>query len=226
MALDSFIRRVAPLLGIQTTRSLVSKNLLAGGSVLELGCGRDSTVLACGIDVTYLGVDAHPPYLESIAAKFPPIPGKREYVTSLFENLDFERRSFDQVVLIDVLEHLTFDEGSALLDRIESWARISILLKTTNGFVPQGQMDGNVYQRHLSGWNPQDLLSRGYSLFGLSGMKVLRRNLALDTWSDDLSLSMRFRPRKVWLGVAGLSQILTYKFPSAAFELYAVKRLM
>lgn len=218
-------QNLAPKCGVHTTASLLNRFLIRSGSVLELGCGRDSTVLGCRPDIDYVGVDAFKPYLDAIATKYESTHRRREFILGLFDELVFPRHSFDQIVLIDVLEHLNKSDGSVLLEKASYWGRGSVLLKTTNGYVPQGQMDGNVHQRHLSGWEIAELESRGYAVYGLSGMKRLRRNLSLDTWSDDLSLSMRYRPRKMWLGLAGLSQIYTLRFPQKAFELFAVKNL-
>ena len=215
----------APAVGVRTTASLLQRYLEPEGKVLELGCGRDSTVLRIYPHIDYVGVDAHLPYLQILASSPNFSPTSASLLHSAFSDLNFSEGEFTQVVLIDVLEHLEYDDGVDLLSQLERWCTHSIVLKTTNGFVPQGEMDGNAYQSHLSGWTVDDLQSRGYHVHGLSGWKLLRRDLALDTWTDDLSMSMRFRPRPLWLFLAGFSQLFAYHKPRSAFELFAVKVL-
>lgn len=212
-------------MGVSTTASLLERYLEPEGKILELGCGRDSTVLRIHPHINYVGVDAHLPYLQILSSSPNFSSVSAELMHSAFSDLSFAENEFTQIVLIDVLEHLEYDEGEALLIQLEKWSSNSIILKTTNGFVPQGEMDGNSYQRHLSGWSVDDLVSRGFKVHGLSGLKWLRRDLALDTWTDDLSMSMRFRPRTLWLFLAGISQLFTVNRPRSAFELFAVKKL-
>jgi hypothetical protein len=216
---------VAPAVGISTTASLLKRYLKPEGRVLELGCGRDSTVLRIYPHINYVGVDAHLPYLQILASSPDFSASNAELIHSVFADLTFDEDEFTQIVLIDVLEHLEYHDGEKLLRQLEYWCSDSIILKTTNGFVPQGEMDGNAYQSHLSGWTVDDLLSRGFEVYGLSGWKWLRRDLSLDTWTDDLSMSMRFRPRSLWLFLAGISQLFTSNRPRSAFELFAVKEL-
>jgi hypothetical protein len=74
-------------------------------------------------------------------------------------------RSVDTVFLLDVIEHLPRDEGHTLLQECERVARQQIVLFTPLGFLSQeyGEGDedawgfhGGRWQRHLSGWCPDD----------------------------------------------------------------------
>lgn len=71
----------------------------------------------------------------------------------------------DTVFLIDVIEHLTKDEGEVLLRRTESIARQQIVIFTPLGFVAQHSLEGGKdawglsgadWQEHKSGWKPED----------------------------------------------------------------------
>lgn len=74
-------------------------------------------------------------------------------------------QSVDLISMIDVIEHIDKVEGRELLAACERVARRQIVLFTPLGFVPQdyesGEQDawglqGVEWQRHLSGWEPED----------------------------------------------------------------------
>lgn len=74
-------------------------------------------------------------------------------------------KSIDTIFLIDVIEHLSKDEGMMLLRRTEGIARKQIVLFTPLGFVAQHTLEGGKdawglngaeWQEHKSGWLPED----------------------------------------------------------------------
>ena len=75
------------------------------------------------------------------------------------------QESVDSVFLIDVIEHLTKEEGEVLLRRTEKIARKQIVIFTPLGFVAQHTLEGGKdawglngaeWQEHKSGWLPED----------------------------------------------------------------------
>ncbi len=73
--------------------------------------------------------------------------------------------SVDTVFLIDVIEHLTKEEGEVLLRQTEAIARQQIVIFTPLGFVAQHTLEGGKdawglngadWQEHKSGWLPED----------------------------------------------------------------------
>ncbi|MCC5629686.1 methyltransferase domain-containing protein [Nostoc sphaeroides CHAB 2801] len=77
----------------------------------------------------------------------------------------FAANSVDTVFLLDVIEHLTKDDGVSVLVHAERVARKQIIVFTPLGFMPQtvheGEKDGwglggASVQEHLSGWVPED----------------------------------------------------------------------
>jgi len=83
-------------------------------------------------------------------------------------------RKFDLVSAYGVIEHLPKSEGWKLLEKCEQLSSKYVIMETPNGFVEQGPEFGNPYQRHLSGWFPEDFQGVGYQVFGTSGTKYLR----------------------------------------------------
>jgi hypothetical protein len=70
----------------------------------------------------------------------------------------------DTVACIDVLEHMTRDDGMAAVEQMKRLARGQVVIFTPLGFMPQdggSDMDpwgyqGQRWQQHRSGWTPDD----------------------------------------------------------------------
>jgi hypothetical protein len=95
-----------------------------------------------------------------------------EYILGDVRKGTFEHR-FDVVVMSNVIEHLSREDGMGLLQRVESLAARLVYIETPNGFREQPDLDGDPAQRHLSGWFPHDFEGRGYTVLG-SGIRGLR----------------------------------------------------
>lgn len=130
----------------------------------------------------------------------------------------FGLNQVDCVVCIQAIEHLTKEDGFRLLESVEHLSKKLVIFETPNGFVEQGAINGNVHQIHLSGWAPEDFLSRGYSLLGTSGMKFLKKNY------DKGSYKLDIRGMKI-LDVLLSRVLLLQVFPKLNYNLYAYKVL-
>ena len=190
-------------------------------SVLDLGCGPSSPLAYCTNIQYSVGVEAFIPYLEQTKRK----QIHTEYLCSKIEGLDFREKSFDAVIMIEVLEHLPANIGFEILKKAEQWARKKIIVSSPNGFVPQKEIDGNPFQKHLSGWDYKTMQGLGFKCRGLAGLKYLRQEVENDVMGDDLMTSIRFWPKPFWFLVAASTQVVTYYKPSWAFELFSVKYL-
>lgn len=190
--------------------------------MLDLGCGPDSPIQYCHSVRYSVGVEPFSPYLKR--SKLKGIHSK--YLNAKIEDIKLPSKSFDAVVMVEVLEHLTKDDGLKALKKAERIARKKVLITTPNGFVSQGRLDKNILQRHRSGWSVSELEALGFKVYGLSGLKHLRSDAEKNSMGQDITVSIRFRPRLFWFGMATLSQSLTFYFPELAFELFAVKRVV
>jgi len=63
---------------------------------------------------------------------------------------------YDVVLLIDVIEHFTKEEGLRLLDSTLRHSRYVIVTSPISDY-PQGAICGNVHECHISSWGPSDL---------------------------------------------------------------------
>ena len=195
-------------------------------TVLDLGCGPDSPLQYCeGIKYS-IGVEAFKPYLfQSQKRKI-----HTKYLGKKIEDLTFSPRSFDAVIIIEVLEHLPRELGEKTLEKASKWARKKVIVSTPNGYFPMDNVDKNSWQKHRSGWVVKDFLKRGFVCHGLAGMKILyfRENQVKSMVSEsenNLYANIRFEPKKLFYILNSLLQIVSYYFPRTSFELFAVKRL-
>lgn len=188
----------------------LKKELEGCETVLDLGCGRSSPLRYC--PVTYsVGVELFEPYLEESKK----MKIHNEYILADIKKVEFKPKSFDCVIALDVLEHLTKKEGAELIKKMENVAKKKIIIFTPNGFSRQDEYDEDKLQIHKSGWTVDEFKKRGYEVKGINGWKPLRKEKA----------EFRFRPRIVNLLLSDLTQKITYHLPRSAFQLLAVKTL-
>lgn len=190
-------------------------------SVLDLGCGPDSPLQFCPNIEYKVGVEPHVPYLQQTKAK----QIHQVYLEDKIEHLNIPPKSYDAVVLIEVIEHLTKEEGLSVLEKAETWAKHKVIITTPNGYIRQKALDENPLQEHLSGWTVKDFKDRGYKVKGLAGAKYLRKEAEHDSMDDSILATIKWEPKLFWFGLSALSQIPFYHAPDQAFELMAVKKL-
>jgi len=179
-------------------------------SILDLGCGWNSPVRHCDAPFK-VGVELFDPYLEE--AKKNKI--HNQYIKADVTEVEFKPRSFDAVVMADVLEHLTKEDGYKLLKKMEIWAKKKIIILTPNEFIENDLFNGNRLQEHRSGWSVDELKKAGFKVRGCNGWKPLKGKATL----------LKYKPWIFWETISRLSQEITYFFPKLAWHLYAVKEL-
>ena len=206
---------------IPTLDSELDRNLRDCSTVLDLGCGPKSPVGALKHLTTRVGVEPFGPYLELAKSRCT----HDQFHQKLITELDFEPRSFDAVIMIDVIEHMTEEDGLNALRLAEKWARKKVIINSPNGYIPQKSLDGNPLQEHKSGWSYSQMKELGYVSRGLAGPKWLRQEVEAETMGDDLLTSIRFRPKIFWFIVATLFQPIVFRYPKFAFSLMSVKSL-
>ena len=127
------------------------------GEVLDVGCGR-------GVSYRYakriVGVDIHLPSLKKARKICEDVVH-----ADARHPLPFKGGSFDTVVAVEVIEHLTKPDGHKLLSEMERVSRHKIILSTPNRYFPWKQREER--QQHKSHWKPSDFKKLGYKVRGI-----------------------------------------------------------
>jgi SAM-dependent methyltransferase len=206
-----------------TTVFCLRKKLSDCETVLDLGCGPSSPLQYCKNIQYSVGVETFPAYLEKTKRR----KIHSNYMEIRVEEVDFPEKSFDAVIMIEVLEHLPEKIGYEILRKAEKWARKKVIVSTPSGFLPQEAYDGNPFQKHLSGWDVKKMESMGFQCWGLSGLRFVRQTnpTQISANQDDFMASIRLRPKFFWFVIATLSQFFVYYFPERAFEIFCAKEI-
>jgi len=183
-------------------------------TVLDLGCGKSSPLKFFSADLKYsLGVDSFGSYLEE---------SKKQGIHSDYLQADIfsacekmADKSFDCVIALDLIEHLTKNQGLKLIREMERLARRKIIIYTPNGFFSQEDFDYNQAQKHLTGWTVEELKNSGFKVKGMSGLKYFRRGF----------MGKALRPKIFWQFLASASQPLVFFIPQLSHQLLCIKVL-
>ena len=160
-----------------------------------------------------VGIDIFAPSLEKSKKK----KIHNEYYKINYSQAEeiFKENSFDCVLASDFIEHLEKEDGYKLLEIMERLAKKKVIIFTPNGFLPTGEYEGNPWQVHKSGWTVEEMRKKGYNVYGINGLKDLRKGLA----------KIRFKPRLFWLIISNISQYYTKNNPKKAFHILCIKDL-
>lgn len=189
------------------------KNLRGCRYILDVGCGISSPLRFLKGDIYTIGVDGYKLDLD-MAKKFG-THNEYKLIDALSINKHFQNKSFDAVLLLDIIEHFKKDRGYELIAKAERIAKKKIIIVTPNGFLPQQSKNGDL-QEHLSGWDCEDMRQLGYSVAGLLGLKQLRGEYH----------NLRYYPKIFWGIVSELTQhFYICRHPEKACSLFCVKNL-
>jgi hypothetical protein len=92
------------------------------------------------------------------------------YFGNALEVLPKLEHRYDLILLIDVLEHFSHDQGLKLLEYCQQRAK-SVIVSTPKRFLKQKDVFGNVFETHQSWWKESD-----FRLPGLFKKKFFVRN--------------------------------------------------
>ncbi len=182
-------------------------------TVLDLGCGPSSPIRPFSKRFYSVGVDAFSNYIK--ISKKHRIHNSYQLMNIMDIDKKFKPKSFDGVILIDVLEHLDKESGKIILKKAERIAKKKIIISTPNGFAAQSLYDKNPLQLHRSGWTPQELKNRGYCVNGLLGLKWMRGEYG----------TIRCKPWVFWILVSFVSEFYVWNRPEKARQLFCVKNI-
>ncbi len=206
---DAIQKKRAPSLNYVTFRRRLSSIVSGYDSLLDIGCGADSPL--AGVDVTStIGLDIYPKCVS--AARQNRTHDLIIQSTASEAEKIFGTGSVEAVAALNVIEHMTREEGFKLLADIERIASKLVIIMSCVGWMDQDAFDGNPWQIHKSAWVPDDFRKRGYLVFGEYGMRYCR---------DD-KFSLR-RPKAIWQFISLYSQGKAYYNADKAQSFIALK---
>lgn len=146
-------------------------------SLVDVGCGRGIVGALCRIyrePGRLVGIDIHEPYLDSCRQLNLYDECNRWDLRRL--PLPFGDKEFHVCACVEVLEHLPRHASEALVDELERIGQ-RVVITTPNIFLRQPAFDDNPHQEHLSQWAVRDFRRRGYTVYGVGGLRVFGRSL-------------------------------------------------
>lgn len=207
-------RADARLFGVEFAKfdRLLKRELIGHGeTLLDVGCGSGSPLYMVKDAMRRsVGVDIHlPSILDARSRRL-----HDAYICADVLRLEttIAPRSFDCVASIDVIEHLTVEQGERFLRVLEGLARKRVVIFTPNGFLPQPAAPDNSHQLHISGWSAATMQKLGYQTYGVNGWRPLRGMYAKPR-----------RPRWLTHRLALLTEGWFESRPAGAFQLLCVK---
>jgi len=192
------------------SNTILKRELSGCDTLLDLGCGHHSPIQRFNIPFT-VGIELFDRSLQESKRK----GIHSQYVKADIRRLEFKPRSFDAVIAIEILKHLTKQEGYELIDRMEKWARKKVVLTTPNDYFLQNDYYDNPLQEYRSVWSVKEIRKLEFKVFGLNGWKRLR----------GYKSQIKYEPVLLWRLISALTQKVTYYCPKLAFELLAVKKI-
>jgi ubiquinone/menaquinone biosynthesis C-methylase UbiE len=140
-----------------------------GESLLSLCCGIGLELH--GLNTTDItGVDICKPYLDHM----PHTNVKKVLMDAKSYILQAPDKSVDVISFIDGLEHIDKEDGKIILEECKRVARKHVLVFTQIGYLRNepvnawGIEGGDIYQRHVSGWEVSEVEAFGYKLIAQS----------------------------------------------------------
>lgn len=188
-SIDESMFKLSPKLPF-TRMNIVCREIAkysTGGTLLDLGCGdgRAMKLIAKKINgnFKFTGLDAFQSAIN--CAKEQQIY-ETLIVANIKDNLPFGEKSFDVVVLLEVLEHLSKDDGKKLLVTMESIARKALILSTPacldrkrRGTVEEDiayytelNKDKPQEMPHISIWTPEEYEKYGFKVMRANGIHI------------------------------------------------------
>ena len=145
--------------------------LLGCRTVLDVGSGVSHTLRLMGVERA-VGAEGYLPSLEKARSQ----KTHHDYVQCDVRDISkhFQPGQFDACIAMDVIEHLTKEDGLKMIADMERIAGKRAVFFTPCGFLPQGNTEKGDLQVHLSGWEPAEMEKLGYRVIGLLGPKTLR----------------------------------------------------
>ena len=153
-------------------------------SILDIGCGNGVTFIPLKENVCYVGIEANPQRIVSFKKELHKNKISEDNKFFLIHNFSdgnilFVKDSFDCVVLLDVIEHLSKENAEMLLKNIEVVAKKMVIIFTPLFFLEQESINDlsfdKRYDTHKCGFDSKEFEDKGYVVELFDGDKSHKR---------------------------------------------------
>jgi ubiquinone/menaquinone biosynthesis C-methylase UbiE len=152
--------------------------------MLDIGCGKGKWGFLARLNAQFLvkeppekivGCDIFLPYLRFVNS----LAGVYNAVVLCDARfLPFKGKVFDVVIVAELLEHLTKEDGKKVFTESERVSKRRIIVTTPQYPLPQTTLDGNIHQKHITRYTADELKKRGFKVYGV-GLHVWRYDLPI-----------------------------------------------
>lgn len=134
--------------------------------VLDLGCGLGIAGELLNPKKThhFTGIDFFQPYLDICKSN----GYYNQTIKADLVKMRLTKKSYDVVLLLQILEHLTYTQAKSLIERVEKVTKDCIIVSLPNGDCRQEEYDYNKLHIHRSTWTPVTLKALGFKVYGQS----------------------------------------------------------
>lgn len=161
-----------------------------GGWMLDVGCGSHGQIADIVGRFNSVGVDIFRPNVETSKSIYD------HGVVADARHLPFANSTFNFVTSIEMLEHLSKQDGDKALSELERVAKFLVVITTPIRDAAHHDYYGNPFEERKYVWSPDELRSKGYTLRG-KGIRWFTG----DRWW--LSLPMFMRPLQYLVYIIG-----------------------
>ncbi len=206
-----------PLSRLNTVSRRIDKK---AQTILDIGCNDGITMLFLNRRKQYhaTGMDISSEAIRMASAR----KTHDKYITGNILDLSFDENSYDLVLCMQMLEHLTKEDGYKLIDKMEKIARRQVIITTTVGFHELLNHPETSGADHQSGWTIEEFRKRGYKVKG-NKLRIERYpgNIIYKHFTWLIPIHSAF-----WLILGVIWAPLPYYFPAIfAFDMVCIKNL-
>ena len=197
-------------------------------SILDVGCGfgRPMNTINKRKKFFTLGLDSYIPALKACM-------NKGIHDANLLCDIRFlpiRSKSFDIILCLEVIEHLSKCDGLILLEKINRIATREIIITTPVGFASLNRVhkrqEENPCAFHISGWFPSKFESMEYKVRGIIGLKCISGAKEGGLGSRFTGNDILSKVKKYFIFMLNyIIRPLAYFIPNSAFRMLCVKRI-
>ena len=141
---------------------------IAPQKVIDVGCGKGNLVRRYRTPGPHwTGVEIFEPYIATYQLK----KKYEKVICADAREVDYGVDTYDLAFAGDVLEHMSYEEAQALMQKLQRaapWVIISIPL----GYYPQGTVNGNMHERHITNYWDADKVQEKFGPYDYSAITL------------------------------------------------------